>query len=143
MPDWVVVDRTCALKAELCGGGCRGRWRDREEIVLLGFAIEAAGSTSTRKRLSLSAQLARGWPCASCDEHCSSRFARKENSKKKTDEDVNLGFKFGQFEPLLWAKFSCASKLLTFNHPGFGNTNDYWTPICGPFNLKNHWYVLF
>jgi hypothetical protein len=110
--------------------------------VLLGFAIEAAGSTSTRKRLSLSAQLARGWPCASCDEHCSSRFARKENSKKKTDEDVNLGFKFGQFEPLLWAKFSCASKLLTFNHPGFGNTNDYWTPICGPFNLKNHWYVL-
>jgi hypothetical protein len=68
------------------------------EFVLLGFAIEAAGSTSTRKRLSLSAQLARGWPCASCDEHCSNRFPRQENSKKKTNEGVNLGFIFGQSE---------------------------------------------
>jgi hypothetical protein len=65
------------------------------EIVLLGFAIEAAGSMSTPKKLSLSAQLAGGWRCASCDEHCSSRFPRRVNSKKKTNEGVVLGFKYG------------------------------------------------
>ena len=62
------------------------------EIVLLGFAIEAAGSTP--KKLSLSAQLAGGWRCASCDEHCSSRFPRRVNSMK-TNEGVDLGFKYG------------------------------------------------